>query len=68
MLISHNVKDEILEEIIIKKEYKKNILKYINDNFNISEEFLMINTKSIYDRIDNLCKKKDYIKYKKTNS
>lgn len=65
--ILKDVNDEkkIYQEIIIKKELKKDILKLLEDKYLITQTSLMVNTEDINNKINELYSMDDYNKYKK---
>lgn len=67
--ILKDVNDEkkIYQEIIIKKELKKDILNLLEKKYFITETSLMVNTEDINNKISELYSMDDYNKYKKIN-
>lgn len=65
--ILKDVNDEkkIYQEIIIKKELKKDILNLLEKKYFITETSLMVNTEDINNKISELYSMDDYNKYKK---
>lgn len=65
--ILKDVNDEkkIYQEIIIKKELKKDILNLLQKKYFITETSLMVNTEDINNKISELYSMDDYNKYKK---
>lgn len=60
-----NDEKKIYQEIIIKKELKKDILKLLEDKYLITQTSLMVNTEDINNKINELYSMDDYNKYKK---